>query len=116
MQTFTAVLATATLALTSAAMAQDEAAPAPPPAEDKLESALDDEAAAVEEDGQAEGSDAAEDPGDKIRCKQVKALNSRIPTRVCMTVQEWEERNRATLEEKRRMRNRNSYCSGSGPC
>ena len=115
MQTFTAVLATATLALTSAAMAQDEAAPAPPPAEEKLESALD-EADAAEEGGQAEGSDAAEDPGDKIRCKQVKALNSRIPTRVCMTVQEWEERNRATLEEKRRMRNRNSYCSGSGPC
>lgn len=98
------------LILGSAAFAQDAA---DTNADEQTTAAGEETSEAVNADAETEG---AEDPGDRMRCKQVRVVNSRIPTRVCLTVDEWEARNRETLEEKRRMRNRNSYCPASGPC
>ena len=58
----------------------------------------------------------AKDP-DKITCKYTKVVGSRIPTRICLTNFEWEDRRRAQMEAKRSSLNRNSVCSNeSGPC
>lgn len=52
----------------------------------------------------------------KVRCKYERSVNSRIPTKVCYTLEEWEMRKKQQEEEMRGMRNRNSACGSEGPC
>lgn len=73
------------------------------------------DARSVQEETEATSSESsdeadAKDPDKEIRCKAVRAVNSRIPTRVCLSNEEWEEREHQTMEDYRRTRNRNSQC------
>ena len=68
---------------------------------------------ALDKEGEVE--EKKKDP-DAITCKSTKVVGSRIPTRVCLTNFEWEDRKRTQMENKRSARNRNSGCSSEGPC
>lgn len=59
----------------------------------------------------AEEKEKAPDP-DAITCKYEKVVGSQIPTKVCLTNFEWEDRRRAQLEAQRSSRNNNSGCDG----
>lgn len=66
---------------------------------------------------QADQAGSSKKDAEAITCKYAKVVGSRIPTRVCLTNFEWEDRRRAQMEAKRSSKNRNSYCSNdSGPC
>lgn len=58
----------------------------------------------------------AADANEAVVCKYTRVVGSRIPTKVCLTKFEWEERARAQMEAKRSSLNRNSYCANEGPC
>ena len=64
----------------------------------------------------ADETAAAVEHGKKMRCKATKVVNSRIPTRICQTNEEWDQQERTMREQKRGVRNRNSQCPTSGPC
>ena len=63
-----------------------------------------------------EAKTAAADTSKKMRCKSVRLVDSRIPTRVCKTNEQWEEQERELREQMRGVRNRSSQCPDSGPC
>ena len=72
--------------------------------------------AATDVDRTADKIDAKDDPGSKMKCKYQHVIGSRIPQKVCFTVDEWEEMRLKILEEARGMKNPNSSCPASGPC
>src|SRR3546814_578402 len=53
---------------------------------------------------------------DTIKCRYVQGVNSRIPSRICMTKAEWDEEERKLRERVRSNRNRSGTCASEGPC
>lgn len=64
-----------------------------------------------------EKGEESKDP-EKISCKYTRVVNSRIPTKICLTNFEWEERRRAQIEAERTSGTGSSNCgeTASGPC
>lgn len=58
----------------------------------------------------------ADEKSEKIVCKTSRVVNSRIPQRTCMTQWQWDERQRAAIENREQNRNRNSSCGASVRC
>ena len=68
------------------------------------------------ENGPDTKTDAGKDPKKIKRCKYSQVAGSRIPQRICMTGEDWNEMERRQEEAARSTKNRNSYCSEAGPC
>lgn len=53
---------------------------------------------------------------DAIKCRYVQGVNSRIPSRICMTKAESDEEETKLRERVRSNRNRSGTCASEGPC
>ncbi len=94
-------------------------AAAPSLAQEEAQSSADAEASNTGASAAADATpqeSAKGDSGSKMKCKYQHVVGSRIPQRVCFTVDEWEEMRLKILEEARGMKNRNSHCPSEGPC
>lgn len=53
---------------------------------------------------------------ERVTCKSIRQVGSRIPQKECKPNHVWAEERRAQIEAKRSSANRHSSCGESGPC
>lgn len=75
-------------------------------------------AALMAQDNAKSGTEetAEHDTSDPMKCKYTHTVDSKIAKRVCMPESHWKRLEEETREDRRGSKNRNSYCSDTGPC